>query len=111
MADTGGINITVTMETASAVAQRLVCWDKVGGVRAQTVEYRTDGNLPYFRVPAGSCAGKEPLLLKPGGTAVPCPETGNPTQLRPTLEEVTGINANTCVETPVTPPVENPVAA
>lgn len=100
MAETGGINITVTQETASLVAQRLVCWDKVSGQRAQTVQYRTDGNLPYFRVPAGTCSGKGALTLTPGGPTIACPSSGNPTQIQPTVAELGGINANSCTEIP-----------
>ncbi|MEV6399979.1 fibronectin type III domain-containing protein [Streptomyces sp. NPDC051907] len=101
MADTGGINITVTPETASQVAQRLVCWDRESGVRMQSIEYRTDGNRPYFRVPAGICVDRGALALTPGGTAVTCPASGTPTQITPTLAEVGGVNANSCTEIPV----------
>lgn len=100
MADTGGINITVTPETASAVAQRLVCWDREGGVPLKSIQYRTDGNRPYFRVPAGSCDGKADLTLTPGGTVVACPDSGTPTHLTPTLAEVGGLNPNSCAEIP-----------
>lgn len=100
MADTGGINITVTQETATSVAQRLVCWDKVDGQRAQTVQYRTDGNLPYFRIPAGTCAGKGDLKLTPDGTALTCPSSGAPNRLEPPAAQVAGLDPNTCTEIP-----------
>lgn len=99
MADTGGINIIVDGTTMQAVAQRLVCWDRSDGPPDQSILYRTDGNLPYFRVPAGTCTGKGALTLTPGGTEITCPETGTPNILRPTAEEVSGLNANTCTET------------
>ncbi len=98
MADTGGVNIVLTPETATAVAQRLVCWDKVGGVPAQSVQYRTDGNRPYFRIPAGSCAGKPPLTLTPGGTTIACPASGSPTYVVPTAADVHGLNPAACTE-------------
>lgn len=102
MPQVGGINVIVTSETAQPVAQRLVCWDRSDGPPDQTIQYLTDGNLPYFRVPAGTCAGKDPLTLIPGGTVIPCPATGSPTFVQPTLAEVSGVNPNTCAE--IAPP-------
>lgn len=98
MADTGGVNIVVTPDTASAVAQRLVCWDKVGGVAQQSIQYRTDGNRPYFRIPAGTCSGKPALKLTPDGDTIACPASGTPTHVVPTAAEVSGVNANGCAE-------------
>lgn len=100
MPDVGGINVIVDMDTMQPVAQRLVCWDRSDGPPDQTIQYRTDGNLPYFRVPAGTCQGKDPLTLIPGGTAIPCNTTGAPTVIRPTLAEVSGLNPNSCREIP-----------
>lgn len=99
-APTGGIKILVDRDTMNAVAQRLVCWDREGVVRAQAVQYRTDGNLPYFHIPGGVCADRGALTLTPGGATVACPGTGNPTVIQPTVAEILGMNPNTCQEVP-----------
>ncbi|MFC4328350.1 fibronectin type III domain-containing protein [Streptomyces andamanensis] len=99
-APTGGINILVDRDTMNAVAQRVVCWDKDGSVPAQAVQYRTDGNLPYFHVPGGVCAHRGALKLSPGGATVACPGTGNPTVIQPTVDEILGLNPNSCQEVP-----------
>lgn len=98
MPQVGGINVIVTSETAQPVAQRLVCWDRSDGPPDQTILYLTDGNLPYFRVPAGTCDGKVALQLTPGGAVIACPTTGTPTIIQPTLAEVSGLDPNTCTE-------------
>lgn len=98
MPQVGGINVFVTGETMQPVAQRLVCWDRSDGPPDQTIEYRTDGPTPYFRVPAGTCEGKDPLVLIPGGAEVACPTTGSPNFLMPGAADVSGMNPNTCAE-------------
>ena len=98
MAQSGGINIVLTPETATAVAQRLVCWDKADGAPAQAVQYRTDGNRPYFHIPAGACEGKGDLTLTPGGPTVACPQSDAPTLVQPTAQDVSGLDPSSCQE-------------
>lgn len=98
MADTGGVAITVTQETMQAVAQRLVCWDRENGQRMKTVQYRTDGNRPYFYIPGGTCADRDALSLTPGGATITCNTSGVPTHVEPALADVSGLNPNSCEE-------------
>jgi hypothetical protein len=98
----GGVNVVVTYDIASEVAQQLVCWDRANGVPGQSIQFRTDGNLPYFHIPAGTCAGKPPLKLTPDGATIVCASSGVPTQLQPTSADVAGLNPSTCVS--INPP-------
>jgi hypothetical protein len=77
------------------VAQQLMCWANATGSR-QEIQYRTDGNLPYFYIPPGVCDGAGPLTLTPGGDVITCPTSGNATLVEPTDSNVSGVNPNTC---------------
>lgn len=91
----GGVKVIATMETMQQIAQQLVCWDNSTGSK-HNILYRTDGNQPYFEIPAGLCAGAPPLTLTPGGDAIACPGAGAATVVQPTDSEVSGVNPNTC---------------
>lgn len=88
-----GVKVIATQETMQQIAQQLVCWDVDNGLN---ILYRTDGNLPYFEIPAGLCEDAADLTLTPGGTVISCPETGATIILQPTDAEVSGVNPNTC---------------
>lgn len=96
-----GVKIIATQETMQQIAQQLVCWDNGTGSK-QNILYRTDGNLPYFEIPAGVCDGAPALTLTPGGTTITCPDEGATTIVQPTDAEVSGVNPNNCelIETP-----------
>lgn len=89
----GGVKIVATQDTMQEIAQQLACW---GGENRQAIVYRTDGNLPYFEIPAGVCDGATDLTLTPDGTVVTCPPDGQTTVLQPTSSDVSGVNPNTC---------------
>lgn len=91
----GGVKIIVTQETMQQVAQQLVCWDNGTGSK-QNILYRTDGNRPYFEIPAGLCQGAPALTLSPGGATVTCPTGGAATIVEPTETDVSGVNPNNC---------------
>jgi hypothetical protein len=89
-----GVKVIATQETMQQIAQQLVCWG--GAESAQQILYRTDGNLPYFEIPAGVCDGAPALTLTPGGTVITCPDEGATTFVQPTDAEVSGVNPNNC---------------
>ncbi|MFF9265838.1 fibronectin type III domain-containing protein [Streptomyces longwoodensis] len=91
----GGVRVLVTRDTMNQVAQQLMCWASATGDQ-QLIEYRTDGNLPYFYIPSGVCGGAGPLTLTPGGDAITCPTSGNATLVEPVDANVSGVNPNTC---------------
>jgi len=90
-----GVKIIATQETMQQIAQQLVCWDNGTGSK-QNIIYRTDGNLPYFEIPAGVCDGAPALTLTPGGATITCPDEGATTIVQPTDAEVSGVNPNSC---------------
>lgn len=98
MAEVGGVNILVDASTMQAVAQRLVCWNRAGTGKRQSVEYVTGGARPYFRITGDTCAGKPALVLTPDGATVACNASGVPVVLSPTPAEVSGIDPNACAE-------------
>lgn len=97
----GGIAIVTNEDTITQVAQRLMCWSN-HDVRIRYLHANDLGS--YFYVPQSLAAENYgPLLLKTGGTAVPFPTTPLPTFATVGVDDVEGINPNSCVEDQAAP--------
>lgn len=97
----GGIAIVTNEDTITQVAQRLMCWSN----HDKRIKYLHANDLgSYFYVPQSLAAENYgPLLLKTGGTAVPFPTTPLPTFTTVGVDDVEGINPNSCVEDQAAP--------